>query len=202
MFPWKKSKRSIYPPSTLGPTSDPNLANAQSCPDLRPEQPSGEQQPQQPRLSTPNRSRRSRVLDRLTWRSLFPSPSPSPSVERHDDIKSDTPIATSTPQSLALPAILAVRPHSSHAASSTLINHGLSPHTAGDNVTAASSGNCGSLSYTSSMIFYTNYYSKNCKPIASGIFAPPPACAPIPIPTSTCHIQAVAKNGVQQHYLK
>ena len=132
MVSWKW-KRSGYPSGTSGSTSEPNLASAQ--PDPQPEQPSGEQMPQQPALlAPPGRSRGRRVVDKVK-RSLLPSSSPSPSpspspclspslgIGSHSEAKSDKPTATPTPQ----------------------------PGT-GDDVTAVSSGSYGSPS--SSYLLY------------------------------------------------
>ena len=103
--------------------------------------------PQQPALLGQNRGRRSRVFNKLAWRSMFPSPSPppcrspSPSIERGDGIKSDRPIAMSTPQSLIVPASAAARPSSSD---STIKAHDPSPLSSRDNVSTMSAGNHGS----------------------------------------------------------
>lgn len=149
MASWSKSKKrsEFSPPDTSGSTSGSNLASVQ--------QSAGEQTPQQSALATPAPSRTSRGFDKLKrFLSRSPSPSPSPSpcpspspgVGRRNEVKSDKPIGTPTPQSLMVPANAAVRPHSTNSGGSTLIARDLSPLTSGNNLTGVSTGNHGSPS--------------------------------------------------------
>ena len=146
----------------------PEASSGQSDSDQRPEQSSREQKPQQAALSPSTTSRRSRILDKLRWRS----PSPSPSLGGKS--RSNTPdqaIATPPSKSLTVPgsvparprssysgpsaqslAVLSVRarPHSLDYGSSAPKTHGPSlyvsplPTGAGGNIPATPSGRCGS----------------------------------------------------------
>lgn len=135
---WKKSKDAKYLP---GASSEPNLAqgglaNIQSDPEPQLGQSSGEQNPPQAASSELTISRSSRFFKRIS----------SPFERRNNAI--DQPLAMSTPQLLATPASVLVRPHSSYSGTSDLTTHtpslcDLPPvggHvTTGGNITAVSS---------------------------------------------------------------
>ena len=117
---WKRSKNSKYVPRQDPPGE---LTEGQSDSDLWSEESSGQQKPQPVAPSQPTMGRSGRFLD--MFKSTFRFPSSPPGVEHRDNTKH--PIATSTPQSLAVPASVLVRPHSSYSETSAIQMHGPSP---------------------------------------------------------------------------
>jgi len=168
-----------------------SLASGQSVSDPQLGQSSGEQESQQAALSPPNTSRTGRFWDKWGWRSASPSPAPGHRVERRNN-SPDQPIATA---SLAVPAGVLARPHSSHSDSSTLQTHRLSVNI----ITVPSgshgsppSGIEGSTIPVSAPIDIVQISHSQSESIASGNPAPPSTISPH-IPTSTSQAQASAE---------
>ncbi|RPB22652.1 hypothetical protein L211DRAFT_826561 [Terfezia boudieri ATCC MYA-4762] len=186
----KKKGFRFFRNSGSGDLSDPlaGSARVQSDSDLRPEQPLGEQKPQQAALSPPTMTRVRRIF-RLGRRS----PSPGHGVER----ERNTPTANSY-QNSADPASECARPYSSYSDSSALqIN-------AGGDVTVGPSGGHGSpssacaqgssaMSVSAPIIQISHSDSES---MASKNPIPPSICSPH-TPTSICHVQASAETDVQ-----
>ena len=180
---WKNPKgpsTADYLRRAFGSTSDLNLARHPDS-DPRPEQSSGEQQQAI--------SRSSRFFEKLKWRS--PSPSSSPRIQRRNST-TNHPLELSASQSLAVPASVLVRPHSSYSGSSPTQTHRPSLH---DPLPLASDAQGSSFISINTPIIQRLHPQSEPTASETSATVSPLTCAPY-IPTSTYKVLALAETGV------
>ena len=198
MSGWRKSKGSKHLPRASSPVSDPNVArdptrgraSGQPSPGLQPEQPLGENTPQQATLSPPDEGFGSRLFNKFRRKSL--SRSPSPGVAPHHNITNQSiaggstqlTITASAPQSLTVPASTSTRPHTSDSAIPIVQTH----------ITAVpSSGNVSNTQGSSSAGVPIVRVHPQSEPIPNADSSTDSTLAP-QIPTSSSQAQSQAKS--------